>query len=248
MGEDDDLRITTRHRDGVLVVTVAGRLDWSTYLRVQDQLLDHAGHEPLGVVVEVDDLAVRCPVLLVAFDIVWTSAARWPGTPLMMVVDNPAVADLLDAKGLPRHMPRFRTTDEALTAVAALRHGDQVTAPLPSCRCQPYVAEEITERACRRWGVSSLLEVAPQVAAEMVSHTDDDTSVSLVLRRRERELSIGVRTSTNLTTGERLALRHNIASIAVCDFRTGETRVSSDRMVLWTVLDIPTDQPAASVN
>jgi hypothetical protein len=248
MGEDDDLRITTRHRDGVLVVTVAGRLDWSTYLRVQDQLLDHAGREPLGVVVEVDGLDVRCPVLLVAFDIVWTSAARWPGTPLVMVVDNPLVTEPLNARGLPRHMPRFRTTDEALAAVVALRHGDHVDAPLPTCRCRPYVAEEITERACRRWGVSSLLEIAPQVAAEMVSHTDEEDSVSLVLRRRDHALSIGVRTSTRLATGERLTLRHDIASIAVCDFRMGETRVSPDRMVLWTVLDIPADQPAVAAN
>jgi len=244
MGAEDELRITTGHREGVLVVTVEGRLDWSTYLRVQDELLDHAGREPLGVVVEIDGLAVRSPVLLVAFDIVWTSAARWPGTPLMMVVSNPAITELLDARGLPRHMPRFRTTEEALAAVVVLRHGDQVDAPLPTCRCQPHVAEEITERACRRWGVSSLLEIAPQVAAEMVSHTDDDTSASLVLRRRDRELSIGVRTSTRLATGERLTLRHNIASIAVCDFRMGETRIGSDRMVLWTVLDIPTGQPA----
>lgn len=246
MGVEDELSTTTRHRDGVLVVTVAGRFDWSTYLRVQDQLLDHAGQEPLGVVVEVDALDVRCPVLLVAFDVAWTSAARWPGTPLMMVVDNPAVAEPLDARGLPRHMPRFRTTDEALAAVAVLRHGDQTTAQLPSCRCRPHVAEEITERACRRWGVSSLLEVAPQVAAEMVSHTDDDTSASLVLRRREHELSIGVRTSTKLATRERLTLRHDVASIAVCDFRMGETRVSSDRLVLWTVLDIPAGQPAVA--
>ena len=246
MGAEDELRITTGHREGVLVVTVAGRLDWSTYLRVQDELLDHAGQEPLGVVVELDDLVVRSPVLLVAFDIVWTSAARWPGTPLMMVVDHPEVAKLLDAKGLPRHMPRFRTTDEAIAAVAALRHGDQVTAPLPGCRCRPHVAEEITERACRRWGVTSLLEIAPQVAAEMVSHTDEDASVSLVLRRRESELSIGVRTSARLSTSERLTLRHNIASIAICDFRMGETRVSSERMVLWTVLDIPADQSAVA--
>ncbi|MEO6089842.1 MAG: hypothetical protein ABIQ18_42710 [Umezawaea sp.] len=248
MGEDDELSITTRHRDGVLVVTVAGRLDWSTYLRLQDQLLDHAGREPLGVVVEVDDLDVRCPVLLVVFDIVWTSAARWSGTPLMMVVDNARVAEPLDARGLPRHMPRFRTTGEALAAMAVLRHGDHVDAPLPSCRCRPHVAEEATDRACRRWGVSSLLEIAPQVAAEMVSHTDEDAEVSLVLRRREGELSIGVRTSTRLATDERLTLRHNIASIAVCDFRMGETRVSPDRMVLWTVLDIPADQPVATAN
>ncbi len=194
---------------------------------------------------EIDGLVVRSPVLLVVFDIVWLSAARWPGTPMMLVVADPRLTALLDDRGLPRHMPRFGTTAEALAAVSVLRHGDQVDAPLPACRCQPHVAEEITERACRRWGVSSLLEIAPQIAVEMVSHTDDNGTASLVLRHRARELSIAVRTSTRLRGDERLALRHNIASIAVCDFRMGETRIGSDRMVIWTVLDIPEDQPAA---
>lgn len=240
----DKLRITTREQNGVLVVSVVGTLDWSSYLRMQDVLLDHASRELVGVVVEIDGLTVRSPVLLVVFDIVWLSVARWPGIPMMMVVDDPAVSALLDGKELPRHMPRFRTTASALAAVLKLRHGDQVDAPLPTCRCQPHVAEEITERACRQWGVSSLLEIAPQVAVEMVSHTEGGNCTSLLLRHRATELSIAVRTTARLATAERLTLRHNIASIAVCDFRMGETRVGSDRMVIWTVLDIPVAQPA----
>jgi hypothetical protein len=239
----EKLRISAREQSGVLVVSVVGTLDWASYLRMQDVLLDHASRELVGVVVEIDGLVVRSPVLLVVFDIVWLSVARWPGVPMTLVVDDPDVTSLLDSKELPRHMPRFRTTAEALAAVRKLRHGDQVDAPLPTCRCQPYVAEEITERACRQWGVASLLEIAPQVAAEMVSHTEGGTGVSLLLRRRASELSIAIRTSARIATAERLTLRHNIASIAVCDFRMGETRVGSDRMVIWTVLDIPQAHP-----
>jgi hypothetical protein len=242
----EKLRISTREQSGVLVVSVVGTLDWASYLRMQDVLLDHAGRELVGIVVEIDGLVVRSPVLLVVFDIVWLSVVRWPGIPMMLAVDDPEVTSLLDSKELTRHMPRFRTTGEAVTAVRKLRHGDQVDAPLPTCRCQPHVAEEITERACRQWGVSSLLEIAPQVAVEMVSHTEGGTGVSLLLRRRASELSIAVRTSARIATAERLTLRHNIASIAVCDFRMGETRVGSDRMVIWTVLDIPEAQLAPS--
>ena len=67
---DGSLEVDVREQNGVLVVRFGGRLDWSTYMRVQDVLLDCATKELVGVVVELDGLVAESPALLVVFDVV----------------------------------------------------------------------------------------------------------------------------------------------------------------------------------
>ena len=243
MGNDDRLSIDIRDQNGVLVVRLTGRLDWSTYLRVQDVLLDCATRELVGVVVELDSLLAESPALLVVFDVVWLSAARWPGIPLMLVVSDHQLRSTLEARGLPRHIPCYPSTQAALAAVVRLHQEDRVDATLPTCRCQPHVAERITERACERWGVPSLLDVAPQVAVELVSHTEDKQPVSLLLRMRGDKMSVAVRTCSRLDLRQWNTMRRNVASIAVCNFTMGETPAGGGRHVIWTVLDVPAGMP-----
>ncbi|KJK50793.1 hypothetical protein UK23_08950 [Lentzea aerocolonigenes] len=238
----DGLRVDIREQNGVLVVRFGGRLDWSTYLRVQDVLLDCATKELVGVVVELDGLVAESPALLVVFDVVWLSAARWPGISLSLVVSDHQLRSTLGARGLPRHIPMYTTTQAALAAVVRLRHEDRVDAALPTCRCLPHVAERITERACERWGVQSLLDVAPQVAVELVSHIeDDDSPLALLLRMRGDKMSVAVRTTSRLDLRQWNIMRRNVASIAVCNFTMGETPAGGGRHIIWASLDVPED-------
>jgi hypothetical protein len=238
----DGLDVDIREQNGVLVVRFGGRLDWSTYMRVQDVLLDCATKELVGVVVELDDLVAESPALLVVFDVVWLSAARWPGISLCLVVSDHQLRATLGSRGLPRHIPMYTTTTAALASVVRLRHEDRVDAALPTCRCLPHVAERITERACERWGVQSLLDVAPQVAVELVSHIEDDNSpLALLLRMRGDKMSIAVRTTARLDLRQWNIMRRNVASIAVCNFTMGETPAGGGRHVIWALLDVPED-------
>lgn len=235
------LDVDVREQNGVLVVRFSGRLDWSTYMRVQDVLLDCATKELVGVVVELDDLVVESPALLVVFDVVWLSAARWPGISLSLVVGDHRLRATLASRGLPRHIPMHPTTQAALAAVVRLRHEDRVDAALPTCRCLPHVAERITERACERWGVQALLDVAPQLAVELVSHVEDDGPLSLLLRMRGDKMSVAVRTSARLNLRQWNIMRRNVASIAVCNFTMGETPAGGGRHIIWALLDVPAD-------
>ncbi|MEV6241268.1 hypothetical protein [Lentzea sp. NPDC051838] len=238
----DNLEVDIREQNGVLVVRFSGRLDWSTYMRVQDVLLDCATKELVGVVVELDGLVAESPALLVVFDVVWLSAARWPGISLSLVVSDHQLLATLGARGLPRHIPLHSTTQAALAAVVRQRHEDRVDAALPTCRCLPHVAERITERACERWGVQSLLDVAPQVAVELVSHIeDDDSPLALLLRMRGDKMSVAVRTTSRLDLRQWNIMRRNVASIAVCNFSMGETPAGGGRHVIWALLDVPED-------
>ncbi|MEU7480334.1 hypothetical protein AB0A63_30455 [Lentzea sp. NPDC042327] len=242
------LDVGLREQNGVLVVRFTGRLDWSTYLRVQDVLLDCATRELVGVVVELDGLVAESPALLVVFDVVWLSAARWPGISLSLVVGDHRLRSTLGARGLPRHIPLHATTEAALANVTRLQHEDRVDAVLPTCRCAPHVAERITERACERWGVQALLDVAPQLAVELVSHVEDEQPVSLLLRMRGDKLSVAVRTTARLDLRQWNTMRRNVASIAVCNFTMGETPAGGGRHVIWALLDVPQDsrrRPAA---
>jgi hypothetical protein len=134
------------------------------------------------------------------------------------------------------------TTPAALAAVVRLRYEDRVDAALPTCRCLPHVAERITERACERWGVQSLLDVAPQVAVELVSHIEDDGNpLALLLRMRDEKMSVAVRTTARLDLRQWHVMRRNVASIAVCNFAMGETPAGGGRNIIWALLDIPED-------
>ncbi|GHH61738.1 hypothetical protein [Lentzea cavernae] len=237
----DSLEVDVRELNGVLVVRFSGRLDWVTYMRVQDVLLDCATKELVGVVVELDELVAESPALLVVFDVVWLSAARWPGISLSLVVSDHRLRCTLESRGLPRHIPLHSTTAAAVAAVVRHRHEDRVDAPLPTCRCLPHVTERITERACERWGVQSMLDVAPQVAVELVSHIEDDSPLSLLLRMRSSKLSVAVRTTARFDLKQWHIMRRNVASIAVCNFTMGETPAGSGRHIIWALLDVPED-------
>ena len=236
---DDSLEVDVREQNGVLVVRFGGRLDWSTYMRVQDVLLDCATKELVGVVVELDGLVAESPALLVVFDVVWLSAARWPGISLSLVVSDHQLRATLESRGLPRHIPMHPTTSAAVASVVRLRHEDRVDAALPTCRCLPHVAERITERACERWGAQSMLDVAPQVAVELVSHVEDENPLALLLRMRGDKLSVAVRTTARLDLRQWHVMRRNIASIAVCNFSMGETPAGGGRHIIWALLDVP---------
>ncbi|MFS8100255.1 STAS domain-containing protein [Lentzea alba] len=240
-GDSRGLDVDVREQNDVLIVRFSGHLDWSTYMRVQDVLLDCATKELVGVVVELDELVAESPALLVVFDVVWLSAARWPGISLSLVVGDHQLRSTLESRGLPRHIPMHTTTQAALAAVVRLRHEDRVDAVLPTCRCLPHVAERITERACERWGVQSLLDVAPQVAVELVSHVEDESPLALLLRMRGDKLSVAVRTTTRLDLRQWHIMRRNVASIAVCNFSMGETPAGGERHVIWALLDVPAD-------
>ncbi|WP_434448690.1 hypothetical protein [Lentzea sp. E54] len=237
----DSLDVDVREQNGVLVVRFSGRLDWTTYMRAQDVLLDCATKELVGVVVELDELVAESPALLVLFDVVWLSAAHWPGISLSLVVSDHRLRSTLESRGLPRHIPMHSTTSAAVAAVVRLRHEDRVDAALPTCRCLPHVAERITERACERWGIQSMLDVAPQVAVELVSHVEDDSPLTLMLRMRGDKLSVAVRTTTRFDLKQWHIMRHNVASIAVCNFSMGETPAGGGRQVIWALLDVPED-------
>ncbi|MDX8035018.1 hypothetical protein SK803_32780 [Lentzea sp. BCCO 10_0856] len=237
----DSLVVDVRVQNGVLVVRFSGRLDWSTYMHLQDVLLDHATKELVGVVVELDDLVAEAPALLVVFDVVWLSASRWPGISLSLVVSDHQLRSTLESRGLPRHIPMHSTTSAAVAAVVRLRHEDRVDAALPTCRCLPHVAERLTERACERWGVQSMLDVAPQVAVELVSHVEDDSPLALLLRMRGDKLSVAVRTTARLDLRQWHIMRHNVASIAVCNFAMGETPAGGGRHIIWALFDVPED-------
>ncbi|SDP61145.1 hypothetical protein [Lentzea jiangxiensis] len=237
----DGLVVDVREQSGVLVVRFSGRLDWVTYMRAQDVLLDHATKELVGVVVELDELVAESPALLVLFDVVWLSAARWPGISLSLVVSDHELRSTLESRGLPRHIPLHSSTAAAVAAVVRLKHEDRVDAALPTCRCLPHVAERITERACERWGVQSLLDVAPQIAVELVSHIEDDSPLALLLRMRGDKLSVAVRTTARFDLRQWHIMRRNIASIAVCNFTMGETPAGGGRHIVWAMLDVPED-------
>ncbi|SDH36856.1 hypothetical protein SAMN05216553_12061 [Lentzea fradiae] len=237
----DGLEVDFREHNGVLVVRFSGLLDWTTYLRVQDVLLDCVTKELSGVVVELDDLEAESPALLVVFDVVWLSAARWPGISMSLVVGGHRLRSTLESRGLPRHIPLHATTTDATAAVVRVEHDDRVDATLPTCRCLPHVAERITERACERWGVQSMLDVAPQVAVELVSHVEDESPLALLLRMRGGKLSVAVRTTARLDLKQWHVMRHNVASIAVCNFSMGETPAGGGRQIIWTLLDVPED-------
>ena len=243
MGGDKDLEIDVRDENDVLVARVSGLLDLSTYPLLRDVLFSCVTAEPIGVVVELGGLTVAPAARLSVFDTIWVSVAQWPGVPVVLATGQEPLLSPAGSNGLPRHVPCYPTTDEALGSIVRPPRGRHVRGRLPASESGVLLAKLIAEQTCLRWRLRTLLDVVPQVAAELVTEValDAPSGVSLLLRERAGKLAVAVRGPTTVNLERQQAIRMNVATIAGVDFSIGYTSTGNGDTVLWTILDITND-------
>jgi anti-anti-sigma factor len=192
----EDLRARIERRGDATVVRLDGVLDVDSSPSLRSAVLGCLAAEPSVIVLDVADLRHRDDVALTVLPALAQHAAAWPGSAMTLAAARPPLARALDRMAVARLVPLFPTTDAALADCAdrAKRtgrgSGPDATGPAERLRVtlQPMLdataaARHLVGRACARWGVERVRDVAELVVTELVSN---------VLRHAGTEMEVGV--------------------------------------------------------
>lgn len=175
-----------------LLVRLHGELSLSSAPRVRATLLKCLVDQPDAVVVDLSGLVLAQPAAAAVFLAVAHQASLWPGTPLLFVAPDPAMADLL-ATGY-RRLALHPSVEDALSAEPRQRMLSISDVMLPVTGGARR-ARDLTTEACTRWNLPHLVGPAGLVASELVANAivHAGTMIDLRLTLGRRHLIVAVR-------------------------------------------------------
>jgi anti-sigma regulatory factor (Ser/Thr protein kinase)/anti-anti-sigma regulatory factor len=190
------MEITLSEGTGYLLVRPCGCLSLRTVTHLRDVLLKAAAEQPRGIVCDLREIWAAGAALTI-LHVVADQVADWPGTPVVLVVEDPAVGRQLDRLGLAR---RFTVVADLGAAAAALRHapGFLVSSmTLPPTEDAPATARAFVAAALGRWQAEVAADVARWVVSELVTnavvHARSEITVRVSLWGRRVGLAVGDR-------------------------------------------------------
>jgi anti-anti-sigma factor len=178
----EDLRARVERRGDVTVVRLAGVLDVDSSPSLRSAVLACLAAEPSVIVLDVAALRHRDDVALTVLPALAQHAAAWPGSAMTLAAAPPPLASALDRMAVARAVPVFPTTDAALKGTAT-GAGERLRVTLQPMLDATAAARHLVGRACRRWGVERIRDIAELVVTELVSN---------VLRHAGTEMEVGV--------------------------------------------------------
>ncbi|MBP2471721.1 anti-anti-sigma regulatory factor [Crossiella equi] len=153
------------------VVRLGGELDRIACYELRELLLGLAVDRPGAVVVELTEVRVQSPALLVVFDVVAAELSEWPGVPLLLALTTPAAQGMFRGTGLPDRVLTCHTVPEALALLDTGPRSRRLRLPVPATPSGELLARAAAEQVCHSWRLPVLREVLPPVAADLVAHT-----------------------------------------------------------------------------
>jgi hypothetical protein len=165
------LSITAEAPAEVAVLTAAGVLDGTTYLRVRDAIIKAALDEPSAVIVNV---TARWHV------------STWPDVPVYLICAHQDGRDAIVRNGVARYVPVYSSMDGALDALAERRPGKprrraraQLSASLASLRR----SREVVVECLTAWSMTEFIPVTKVIVTAFVEnvlqHTDSEPQMRL---------------------------------------------------------------------
>ncbi|MER7005834.1 STAS domain-containing protein [Dactylosporangium sp. NPDC000555] len=177
----EDLRARVERRGDATVVRLDGVLDVDSSPSLRSAVLACLAAEPSVIVLDVADLRHRDDVALTVLPALAQHAAAWPGSAMTLAAAPPPLASALDRMAVARLVPVFPTTDAALANASGA--GERLRVRLQPMLDATAAARHLVGRACVRWGVDRVRDVAELVVTELVSN---------VLRHAGTEMEVGV--------------------------------------------------------
>jgi anti-anti-sigma factor len=201
----EDLRARVERRGDATVVRLDGVLDVDSSPSLRSAVLACLATEPSVIVLDVAALRHRDDIALTVLPALAQQAAAWPGSAMTLAAASPPLASALDRMAVARMMPVFATTDAALKGTSAgTAAGERMRVRLQPMLDATAAARHLVGRACLRWGVERIRDVAELVVTELVSN---------VLRHAGTEMEIGV------------ARERHLLHISVRDHAAGRPRI-----------------------
>jgi anti-anti-sigma regulatory factor len=169
----------------VIVLSLRGVLDSSTYLCIRDAIIKSALEEPAAVIVDVSELAVPAPSALAVFTSALWHVGRWPEIPILLVCDDADGRRGIEQAGVARYIPVFPSTTSAVNALQnrTLQYRRRARAELPAELSSLRRARELIEQWLTAWSRPDLIAVAKVIVTALIEnvlqHTDGAPSVRL---------------------------------------------------------------------
>jgi len=169
--------------DGCTLVRPSGPLNAVTYGHLRDVVLECATAMPAAVIVDVDTLAVRSPVSLRAFSVVWARTMKWPGVPILLVAGKPKNRALLAESRVARYVPVHPDLRSAKRSLMPVKPRLRVTLPLAWDSRSPRRASRFVTQTCASWGIGHEATAdAAAVVTELVENSLVHTHSAPLLR------------------------------------------------------------------
>jgi anti-anti-sigma factor len=228
----------------VILLTVDGVLDSSTYLKLRDSVIKAALDEPRAVLVDVNALDVPASSAWSVFTSARWHVSTWPDVPIVLVCGHAGRRRTIARTGVTRYIPVHATVEAALAALIdgrrlRRRARTELPASLASLRrAREFVAEWLAD-----WAHNELIPVATVVVNVFVENVLQHTAGGpvLVLESDGRAVTISVQDSSSTPAarhedpyrgGERVS---GLAIVASVCRAWGSTPTPSGKTV-WAVV------------
>ncbi|GAA2840888.1 STAS domain-containing protein [Crossiella cryophila] len=226
------LDVEVRDEARVRVVGLSGELDRIACYEVRELLLGLAVERPRAIIVELGEIKVVSPALLVVFDVVAAETAEWPGVPVLLVITSTPVRMIFAAAGLPERVLACQSMAEAMAALDTGPRARRLRLPVPASPSGELLARAAAEQVCHSWRLPGLTQVLPPVAADLIAHiaAERGECVTLQFWTDVQRMVVSVR---GLLRGE--------AALAVPAWRdtvSGHTPTGDGGVVVWTSLGL----------
>ncbi|WP_329048948.1 ATP-binding protein [Amycolatopsis sp. NBC_01488] len=225
-------------RHGSTAVSVVGVLDWTTYGRLRDSLLELAAESENGVLLDVERLALHDRELVKVFSLVALRVGDWPAVPFALVTGRPEQRAVLAGQRAPVYADAAAA--EAAWERPARKRARRVLVRSPRTSA---CAREFVRGTCAEWRVPELAEDAQLVATELVEnalrHTDSVPRLRLELRRRRLAVEVADESSHPAVVREGLDLTETglgLRLVAKVAKTWGSSRCRSGGKTVWAVL------------
>jgi anti-anti-sigma factor len=239
------LTVSTRERDGVLLIHVTGELflpDVPPLMRQVTASLTSKGHP--CVVCDLEGLATpMSPWLLSVFPAALRRAGGWPSCSLRLATLSPAVLRCVERLRMHRYLPVHRTLEEAI------RQGRLDVGPPPHAFTLPPDPAQLTHlRATVRelWphpvahGRDETELVADELAANAIRHVGAPFTVALAFRPAQTLVAVTDRSrsepSISRRPGQQAVSGRGIQIVTGLSKDWGVRLVHAHGKTVWAVL------------
>lgn len=193
---DRSIRWETTTEAMCTIVRPTGCLDAVTFRDFVDRLVKYGADEPRAVVVVADGLKLAGDPLLTAFTIAADQIDEWPGIPLLIVAESPALHTRLTGTALKSFVRVFASVPEALAAVTDPPPRRRAAIDLMADADSARRARRFIECTCERWHIGQVRAGAQLVGTELVEnaflHARVTGDIGLRLELRGERLVIAV--------------------------------------------------------
>ena len=171
MDEPGAVRISAGRSAEATTLTIAGKLDSSTYLSIRDAVIKAALDEPAAVVVDVSALQAPATSAWSVFTSARWLVSTWPDVPILLVCADSARRETIRQGGVARYVPVVADRAAAYALIGdrpALRR--RARAELPAASSSVARAREIVANWLHTWAIPELAPAAGTVATVLVEN------------------------------------------------------------------------------